>query len=248
VRCFAIFPIILVFAVSGSGQRREGAAQTPPVKADNAWMKTPTDLSKSDDVPFYLRQIRDGYWDGQLGGFGVLTPKTVIHSATDYGWNPLVNKEIPDIDNNHAAFIGTFVRYKSVLTASGRAIYTEVTFKVDHVFQDAARGHAAAEGEITVIVAGGTVRTKDGEVISYLTDPQQYFVRPGRTYLILGDHYSADGEFYESAGTPLWDLSDGIVKANFSEARAKAMGPSTLIGLTKEDLIRSLDERYSGKR
>ena len=241
----AIFPVILVFAVLGSAQTRERAPQVPPVKAANAWMKTPTDLSTPDDVPFYLRRIRDEYWDGQLGAFGVLTPKTVVHSSWgDSGPSP----EIPDVGPTAAVLIGTFSRYRSVLTASGRAIYTEVTFKVDHVFKDAIRGHAAEGAEITVIVRGGTVLTKGGDVISYLTDPNEYFMQPGRTYLMLGEHYHADGEFYESGGAPRWDLSDGFVRANFSEERAKAMGrESTLVGLTRQELIRSLEKRYSGK-
>jgi hypothetical protein len=209
-------------------------------------MKTPTDVSTPDDVPFYLRHIRDEYWDGQLGGYGILTPQTVVHSS----WgDSRPSPELPDVGPTAAVLTGTFSRYRSVLTASGRAIYTEVIFKVDHLFKDAIRGHAAERGEITAILRGGTVRTKDGDVISYLTDPHEYFMQPGRTYLLLGEGYDADGDFYTSGGAPQWDLSDGFVRANFSEAQAKAMGrESTLMGLTRENLIRLLDKRYSGKQ
>jgi hypothetical protein len=212
-------------------------------------MKTPTELSSPDDVPPYLRHWRDEYWDGQLGYFGILTPKTVVHTSQgDTGASLGGDPEIPDLRKNEAAVLGTFIRYKSVLTASGRAIYTEVIFRVDHLFQGAARGHAVPSAEITVCLRGGTVRTVDGQIISYLTDPREYFMQPGRTYLLVGAAYTADGDFFES-GTPQWDLSDGVVRANFSEARAKARGQeSTLIGLTKEDLIHSLDKRFSGRR
>jgi hypothetical protein len=71
-------------------------------------------------------------------------------------------------------------------------------------------------------------------------------MQSGRTYLLIL-YYFADGDFY--VGTGGWDLSDGVVRVNSDVVKAKAAhNGSMLIGLTKEELIRSLDERLSGKR
>ncbi len=99
--------------------------------------------------------------------------------------------------------------------------------------------------EVTVSVPGGTVQTSAGAV-SFMTDPQEFFMQPGKTYLLIL-YYMADGDFY--VGTPSWDLSNGIVKANSYETRAKATrGLPTIVGLTKDELIRALDQRFSGKQ
>ena len=238
----------LFFAAAGGAQTQTRTPQASPVKPANAWVKTPYDLSGHDDLAPDLRQLRDEHWDGLLGYFGVLTPQTVVHTSDgSYGPSAGENPEIPNLGKNDAALIATFSRYRTVLTASGRAIYTDVTFTVEHVFQDAVGGHAVPGTEITISLRGGTVRTATGQVISLMTEPKEYSMQPGKTYLLF-PYYRTDGDFYTS-GTPGWDLSDGTVKANFDEATAKAHGRKmTIIGLTKEELIRSLGERFSGKR
>ena len=57
--------------------------------------------------------------------------------------------------------------------------------------------------------------------------------------------YYQDGDFYIN-GTPEWDLSDGRAKPNsaLSESRVK-QGDSKVVGLTKDELIRLLDQRFS---
>ena len=239
--------VTLFFAAAGGAQTQREAPQASPVRAANAWMKTPYDLSSHDDLAPDLRRLRDGYWDSAIGHFGVLTPQTVVHTSDgDYGPPAGEDPEFPNLRQNAAALIGTFKGSRTILTPSGRAIYTDITFSVEHVFQDAVRGHAASGPEITLSVEGGTGRTAGGQVISYMTDPKKYFMQPGGTYLLIL-YYFADGDFY--VGTPAWDLSGGVVRANCNEAMVKATrGRPTIVGLTKDELIRSLDERFSGKR
>jgi len=219
-----------------------------PRPAANDWMKVPMDPASPDDVLPYIRHLRDEYWDGALGNFGVLTPNVVVHvGGADYGPGPGGDPEVPHFrGDQEAALIGTFVRYRTAMTASGRAIYTDVTLSIGHVFQDAAQGHATYSREVTVGVPGGSVRAVRGGVISFLTDPQPDAMQPRGTYLMYL-HFNPDGDFY--TGIPSWDLSDGTAKAIGPRERAKvARGESMIVGLTKDDLIRTLDQQFLGRR
>jgi len=235
----------LILAVGAGGQTQTREVAHPPIKAANAWMKVPMDAGAPDDLIPYVRHLRDEFWDNQLGHFGVLTPKTTVHSSSgDSGYQP---HDIPDLLPGQALFIVTFRRYRTALTPSGRAVYTDMAFTVDHLFRDAIRGHAFTGTEITVSVPGGTVRTGDGQIISFLTDPEADFAEPGKTYLLM-THYQADGDFY-IGGDPDWDLSDGTVRVNSPQARDRiARGDSKINGLSKQELIVLLDQRFSGKR
>jgi hypothetical protein len=212
-------------------------------------MQTPSEVSSRDDLSPYFRHLRDEYWDFRYGNFGVLTPQTHIYWGQAFGpWIGDNGLELPNLGKNEGGLIGTFARFKSVLSASGRAIYTDVTFTVGHVFLDAAGGHAALGGEITIDIIGGTVRTPSGEIISEYTEPRAYFMQPGRTYVLWGLVYEANGGFYTS-GIPDWELLDGVVRANFDVAAAKAHGRATaFIGLTQDELIPLIHERFLKKR
>jgi len=234
----------LGWAVVVGAQTQRRAPQTD-AKPANTWMKTPMDPVSPDDVIPYIRHLRDEYWDSQIGQFGTLTPKTAVHTSTgDYVAPVHDDPEIRDLRAEDAAVVGTFSRYRTALSSSGRAIYTDVIFSVGHVFKDAERGRALAGLEITVSVPGGTTQSAAG-TISYMTDPQAYFMQPGRTYLLVL-YYVADGDFY--VGTPSWELSGGVVKANSYRSQAMgSRGVPTIVGLTKDELIRTLDERFSAR-
>ena len=62
--------------------------------------------------------------------------------------------------------------------------------------------------------------------------------------LVLSHH--ADGDFYSRAGD--WDISDGVVRANSDrESRIAQQGKSALVGLSKDQLVRLLNQRFSTK-
>jgi hypothetical protein len=61
---------------------------------------------------------------------------------------------------------------------------------------------------------------------------------------VLSHH--ADGDFYSRAGD--WDISDGVVRANSDrDNRIARQGKSALVGLTKDQLVRLLNQRFSTK-
>ena len=207
-------------------------------------MTIPTDATLPDLAPSAIRYDRDRVWDTAIGADSTLTAETAAgHSISDgsYLGEP---PEIPDIPNR-AVLIGTFTGWKSVLTASWRAIYTEVTIQVSHVFEDV-QGRATAASSITIIFAGGTVKTADGQTISFMTNARSQVIEPKKTYLLVLEHRTA-GDFY-ILGTD-FELSDGIVRADNSRDRIRyEQGRSSLVGLTVDELVRLLDEKFSTPR
>jgi hypothetical protein len=230
----AISTLLANFAVIG---------QTLPTRstAANGWMSVATDVSSPDIVPPMVRLTRDSYADGSpLASKEPLTPENAALHQVFPGRVSTRDPEIRQVPNR-AVFIAAFSEYRSILTASGREIYTEVKFRTGKVFQDEV-GHATPQSDITALVRGGTVKTKDGKTISYLTSPRAFSVQPHHTYLLVLSYY-ADGDFYKIDRS--WDISDGVVRVN-SEVEQKRVqeGKSTLVGLTTDQLIRSLEERF----
>jgi hypothetical protein len=187
-----------------------------------------------------VRSIRDEYFDRIIGHREVLTPENAsrhfIGEGSFLGEQPEI-LEFP----NRAVLIGTFSSYKSVLSASGRAIYTEAAIRVLEKFEDVS-GASQPGVDITIALAGGTVSGSEAGTISYLTQPRSFFVQPGKTYLfVLG--YHAVGDFYMVGKD--WDLSDGTARANSSlDLRRQGAGTSILIGLTRAQLVQSLNKRF----
>jgi hypothetical protein len=239
----AIFSLAIIAVLSPVGAQPHSARRDPTVTA-NAWMKTPTDLSTPDVVLGILRTDRDPVWDGLIGARSALTPEEATQHGIAEGAHFATEAEIPDIPDR-AVLIGRFSGFRSVLTASTRAIYTEVSVDVSNVFEDVA-GHAKPGGQITIILAGGTVKTLAGQIISYLTQPRAYSIQPNKAYLLVLGYY-AEGDSYGLAKD--WDITDGTVKANTALDMQRAKdGKSTLVGMTKDQLINSLTGRFLPKQ
>ncbi len=239
MRRSAIFATILGFAAFGNsqGSQATGGPKPPAVAHANDWMRVPTPVSSPDPVPPGIRLQRDQIFDSCCGYSRPLVPE-----GGD-GWigeEATVGPEIPD-HPRRTIVIGKFTKARSVLTASQRAVYSELTIHVTHIFQDYT-GHLAPDTDITVLLQGGTVQTESGQVIRYMVQPQRYSLKPNGTYLlILG--YSPDGDFYTELTN--WDLSDGTVRANREiEAARERRGESTLIGLSQEQAVRLLDKKF----
>jgi hypothetical protein len=219
-------------------QTAVGYAQRGPTSlAPNLWMTYPVAWSPANDaVPSAVRQMRDQYMDESIG-FGVpLTPANAKSRVYSEGV-PFPNQpELPEL-SNRSIVIGTFVSYQPVLSKSGRAVYTEATFSVSNVFQDAS-GTVKPGSSIVVILRGGTVQTDAGVVLSYLTQRLSYCVGPGNTYL-LAFSFQPNGNFYVIGKD--WDLTTGTAKLNsFNGAGV----PSTLVGLSIPQLISTLNAHF----
>jgi hypothetical protein len=206
-------------------------------------MQVPSDASLPDLVLPSSRFQRDQFWDELIGDNAPLRPESAKGGGISEG---LYLKEPPEIlEIPHRAVVaGVFTEWRSVLTTSGRAVYTEVTVHVSHVFEDS--GHAMPDSDITITVPGGTVKTLSGQLISYLTEPRSFFIQPKHTYLFVLS-YHTDGDFYAFGKD--FDISDGVVRADSSwDRRREEQGRSSLVGQTTEEMIRSLSARFSKPR
>jgi hypothetical protein len=200
-----------------------------PANAANRWMKESRSWSaRADTISPALRAQRDRYMDELVGLTAPLTPDNAetkaISEGSTYG---IQLAEIPTVEQR-SVVIGTFTSYQPVLSASGRSIYTEITFYLTHVFEDSSN-QLATGSRMTVIVPGGTVRDASGRTMSFLTHPRQYFVAPGKSYLLAVSFRTA-GEFFILGKN--WEIAGGVVKPNFVSRR-----PSAFAGLTLKQLI-----------
>lgn len=211
----------------------------PPFPAANIWMTIPVQWSPANDtVPASVRQARDQYFDQLIGYKVPLTPANVKGSGLSEGV-PLPNlSEIPEVPDR-TVLIATFTSYQPVLSSTGRSIYTEATFLVSNTFQDSS-GRAAPGTSFVLVIPGGTV-SADGLVLPFLVQPRQYSVAVGGKYLVVMS-YHANGDFFILGRD--WDVTSGVVKANFS---SRPGSPSSLIGLSVSQLVTALNAQFGNK-
>lgn len=220
-------------------------AQNSTGTAANAWMRIPTLYAdRSAGISASLRAERDQFWDGISDERAPLTPESAASTAVSDGSLSSTPPEIAQVPNR-VILTATFMRFRSILTASERAVYTDVTFRVHEVFQVRA-GHARPGDDITVSLAGGTVVTPGGKILSYLTQPREVFLQPNRRYLLVLTYHDL-GDFYQAADN--WDISEGVVRPNSAASRRRARdGRSSLSGITTDQLPPSLYKLLSEER
>jgi hypothetical protein len=240
-------PFLVVFCVV-IGTLGIVAAQTTAdrvVSPANAWQRTPTLYSAHDvAVPANIRAERDQFWDNTgATQYEPLTPETAAATAISDGTHGPVRREISE-DPHRAIVIGTFMNFRSILTASGRCVYTDMIFRVDRVYESTSL-QISPNSDITVSIVGGTVTNAAGKILSYLTPPRELFIQPFHRYLLLLSYHPVGGFF--SRGTD-WEVKDGVIHANdrYEVAQAKE-GKSWIDGLTVEQFSRDLPSKLSAK-
>jgi|GEM_PF-2181592 len=196
----------------------------------NAWMKDPGSSSGSLRDNSVVRRQRDAYFDGLIGHAAPLTLDNVASKVLGRGSFAGNRLEIPTVPDRRV-LIAQFTSYRTIWTASKRSIYTEVTARVLDVFT---ADELRVGQDIVIAVPGGTVKDELGNALSFLTQPRQFFIQPGRTYLfVLG--FKPFGDFYMLAKT--WDLTNGVVEPNFAVSSRESRA---LIGLSRDEAARYL--------
>lgn len=234
--------IAAVFTTSGNAQLESNLAQQPPA---NAWMKTVSpDIQGPERGRDQFRLERDDFWDSLPTVSRVpLTSTIALGTSVSEGSYGLNSPEIGHFPNRQIV-IATFGNYKSYLTPSRHDLYTDVDFRVGEVVEGS---NVSAGDTITVSIRGGTVLTASGDLISYLTEPRQYFIQPARTYLlVLIPHPS--GNFFLLGGN--WDVSDGTVRPNsYRDQSLFKEGRSLIDGKSQADATSILRRKQlTGKR
>jgi hypothetical protein len=236
---FAAITLILTVLATDSAIS-QSPANTSPAPA-NAWMRTPTrELDRTKQTGTVTRAERDQFWDKSIiAQRAPLTADTAGRSELSEGsWgpNPPEIATFPD----RTILIAKFTSFQSILTESGRALYTDIILQVVDVIQGP---HASPDTQITVSVPGGTVETSSGQVISYLTRPQNLFLQPARTYIMVLS-YQKLGDFYRLGNN--WDITNGVVKPNTHfDQMIFEQGRSSISGQNKEEAIKTPKQRAS---
>lgn len=214
--------------------------------AANHWMKVPVDLrTQVDPVSTKERQARDAHWDNRIGASAPLSDPNAQGHSMPIGDAILASPEFGDLGDG-VMVIGRFESYRTILSASQRSVYTEIGFRIEHVF-----GHPNApirQGELIDLERpGGTIIAPWHTTLSYNVHPEQMGLQPQHTYLIrLG--YNTAGNFYSGGyGTSeLWDLTDGTVKPGNPLQKSRAEhGVSEINGLSVDALIQLLDKKFA---
>lgn len=236
----AAMTVVCALATAASSQTAPDNKSKP---AANAWMLTPTPyLEWNKDISPSLREERDRFWDDLSPDEFPLTVKQGHGGA--YGGPALVDDgkqpEIPDV-LDRAVLTATFSAHRSVLSASEKSIYTEITMRVQQVFEDkTGSGQLAPHKDITIILDGGTVVLGSGRILSDYAQPPEPLFQPRRSYL-LALQYQSEGDWYELKED--WDITDGVVRVNTGWGQYLAkQGRSRLNRLPVEQLGAVLSE------
>ena len=232
----AAMAVVCALATTVSSQTAPDNKSKP---APNAWMLTPTPyLEWNTDIAPSVRAERDKDADEGEGNELPLTDPQ--------GWplRPGIGCGIPETeippDPNRVVLTGTFTKHRSVLSASERSLYTEVTVHVDEIFEDRGASGAVHGGDVTIMFWGGTVTLALGRTLTYDTQPIQFSLQPDHRYFLVLS-YHREGDYFVVEDD--WDISDGILRPNTGsdEYRAKH-GLSSLNGLTVQQLGPALDK------
>jgi hypothetical protein len=210
-------------------------AATSASAAANAWMKIPTPYPLANDtVDPEVRAARDRFVDA---AFGLSKPLSLDQSEQSHigkALNQSDTTSAPEIPVvlNRVTVSATFTSSQSVLSHSGRSIYTEITFTINRIFEDA-EGALSTGNTLTAIIPGGSVQTVSGPA-SFLVDPEDTFIQPKKRYLLVLSHNPA-AQFY--AVVKNWDLSSKIVKPNSKQDLLRtAAGKSVLANVSEDGL------------
>ncbi len=140
--------------------------------------------------------------------------------------------------------IGRFEGYHTFLSTSERSIYTEINFRVLHVFGRPGVASLQPGSLIDIGRPGGTIVAPWSQSFSRHLYPRDYDFQPHHSYLALLLYQQA-GAFYMD-GPRRWDLTGGTALADTALDHHRAEhGNSEIIGLTTEELIRFLDRRFA---
>jgi hypothetical protein len=232
---FALFLIVSVLQATAHSISTNGTGINQPA---NAWLGTPTPSPlTADTVSQPVRLARDQYVDTIFGSASALTTTTasLAHIARDNAVPDLT--KLPEMPRNpdRAVLTGTFMKFQSLLSQSQRSLYTEVSFSIDRVFADPTSQLAPAAA-VTLIVPGGSVQTSR-DSLSYLVDPEQFFIQPQKRYLLVLSYHS-DGDFFTLAKS--WELSSGVVKPNSRLEQLRAANRTAALAGASETQLDSL--------
>ena len=207
-----------------------------------AWREVPQALqpASADTVPPAVRIARNALFDFLYGP----PPEGSDKSTPSRGQAEETAEGIP-IDRNLTAAVLQFADYKVIRSTSGRSIYTEVRMKVEQVLRDPS-GTVRPGNDLTVILAGGTLRLSSGQIVrEYLDEDTESGLQPGHRYLGFL-YYNKDGDYF--ACEKSWLLFDGAATPTSGRSQSEFIvavpisGPAPVAGMAEGEFIAAVRE------
>jgi len=215
MRSINFVPLTLLFCFAGAIGAQSTPSASPPqsaqkaIPAEDSWRSEAKDLAtEGDTVSPDVRAARDAFWNQRypappLSGGAVATSQP-IHLPSSPP-QELDGIEIP------LWVIGRFESFHVYATSNGVGLYTEINFRVQHIFD----GHShpgLAEGQLIDIAIPGGAAISNGkrseiELNQYDVVP---IMQPGHTYLTYLSLYPHANGFYTLGQS--WDLTSGVVQ------------------------------------
>lgn len=221
------------------------AAQSPACNSkapsDPAnWRRVPYAIGQSaDTVSPNVRKERDDYWVRLIPPPNSDAPAFIDEDYID-------GSTIPGTENyepyNPKRFwvVGVFTGY-SVYEAAPGLLYTEIHLRIDRIVGTHPKPNAPAVGSVVdVDIAGGCIKTPNGEVKDFWSSSYEYKMRPGHRYLVE-ICLAAAGGFYDDA-YPLADLTSGKAQpVRRLAVGAASMGQWKYLDLSEDAAIRLVE-------
>ncbi len=200
--------------------------------SENKWRLTPVDLQlQSDRTAASVRAARNAYWqpilqserEREAGG----------RSTAMTGGPPSLNEVAAHPDS--VWVVVSFDHYLvEPIDPDFRLLYTEMSFKVKEIIKQP-KALFIPGASFDIDIEGGSIKTPQGDVISWHISPQRYFVQPGHVYIMEVRPREA-GQLYFIV--KVWDVSSGkVVVDHGDEVSRAAEGRSKLNGMTTQDAV-----------
>lgn len=229
--------IVALFVLASSfslAQSTKMPHQNPTVfsNSENKWRLMPVDLQlQSDKTAANVRAARNAYWqpilqserEREVGG----------RSTAMTGGPPSLNEVTAHPDS--VWVVANFDHYLvEPIDPDLKLLYTEMSFRVNEIIKQP-KALFIPGASFDVDVEGGSIKTPQGDVISWHIAPHRYFVQPGHLYIMEIRPLEA-GQLYFIV--KVWDVSSGKVAVDHAdEASRAAEGRSKLNGMTTQDAI-----------
>jgi len=229
---FAFIPSMMCAQPAQTTPSSANRASEAFSRAENKWRLAPVDFqSQRDGVEPSVRVARNAYWQPILQRE---REREADGKSTALTGGPPSLIEIADSPDS-VWVVATFDHYLvESIDASFKLLYTEMSFKIGEVIKQP-KALFSPGMFFDVDVEGGSLRSPQGDIISWHIPPRRYFVQHGHTYIMQIRPLEA-GQFYFIG--KVWDVSNGrVVPDHNDEVLRSAQGHSKLNGMTTENAV-----------
>jgi hypothetical protein len=214
-------------------------AKTPT----NLWQQEarpskPLPTAQSDRV---VRAARDAYAD-KIFGVGIPIEQLLENHFSYNNPDPKLptgNFGIPPAFPDETVVVGTFDSFDEILTASHRAIYSEMHIGVDRAIYPT--DSTAVGTVIDIIEPGGSISLQNGKSISFKTAPRPYGLLPHTRYVLFLRRIEP-GDFYILGDSIA--IENNVSRPNSPDAlNAAKSGKWPFLYMKEDELVKSLSKK-----